>query len=245
MAVSPSPLSSSPTAAAAPRLNLAEMDVSPELFTLVPRRIAELHEVVPVFRQNGTLTVAMARPENLVAVDELQRLTGLKIRAVRVTAEELQRAMVRFYASEGGGAARMAAVEEEAEGDVDHILSLSAEAQAAESAPAIRLLNHIMEQAIAQRASDIHIQPGERGTVVRLPDRWRDVYLEHPAPGPARRRCISRIKVLARMNIAERRLPLDGRFRVRLHQPALRRARLHRSPASTARRRCCGCCPRA
>ncbi len=104
MSASPAPI----LPAAAPRLNLAEMDVAPELFTLVPRKIAELHEVVPVFRQNGTLTVAMARPDNLMAVDELQRLTGLKVHPVRVTVEELQRALVRFYAGDRGGARRPA-----------------------------------------------------------------------------------------------------------------------------------------
>src|SRR5205807_1824095 len=103
MSTSPSAIPPLNGAAAAPRLNLSELDVAPELFALVPRKIAELHELVSVFRQNGTLTVAMARPENLVAVDELGRLTGLKIRPVRVTVEDLQRAMVRFYAGEGGG----------------------------------------------------------------------------------------------------------------------------------------------
>src|SRR5438309_10167320 len=145
MSVSPS-VPPSNGAAPAPRLNLAELDVAPELFALVPRKIAELHELVPVFRQNGTLTVAMARPENLVAVDELARLTGLKIRPVRVTVEELQRAMVRFYAGEGGPKAPTVEDEDDAS---ESTVSLSAEAQAAETAPAIRLLNHVMEQAIA------------------------------------------------------------------------------------------------
>src|SRR5438309_2215109 len=214
MSVSPS-VPPSNGAAPAPRLNLAELDVAPELFALVPRKVAELHELVPVSRQNGTLTVAMARPENLVAVDELGRLTGLKIRPVRVTVEELQRALVRFYAGESGGP-KLPTVEDEDDLAAESTVSLSAEAQAAETAPAIRLLNHIMEQAIAQRASDIHIQPGERGTVVRLRIdgvmyTWSTLRPDqHPA-------LISRIKVLARMNIAERRLPLDGRFRVRLH----------------------------
>ena len=75
MSVSPSAVTPPNGAAPAPRLNLSELDVAPELFALVPRKVAELHELVPVFRQNGTLTVAMARPENLVAVDELGRLT--------------------------------------------------------------------------------------------------------------------------------------------------------------------------
>src|SRR5215210_4036406 len=113
MPVSPTPAPAPNGVSPAPRLNLCEMDVAPELFALVPRKLAELHELVPVARQNGTLTVAMARPENLVAVDELARLTGLKIRPVRVTVEALQRALVRFYAGEGGGGARLAQVEQE------------------------------------------------------------------------------------------------------------------------------------
>ncbi len=215
MAVSPSQVPPPNGAAVSPRLNLSELDVAPELFSLIPRRLAELHQVVPVHRQNGTLTVAMARPENLVAIDELARHTALKIRPVRVTVEELQRALVRFYAGEGGGP-KAPTVEDEEDLATESTVSLSAEAQAAESAPAIRLLNHVMEQAIAQRASDIHIQPGERGTVVRLRIdgvmyTWSTLRPDqHPS-------LISRIKVLARMNIAERRLPLDGRFRVRLH----------------------------
>src|SRR5947208_9269078 len=114
MSASPAAVPTVNGAAAAPRLNLSELDVAPELFSLVPRRLAELHELVPVSRQNGTLTVAMARPENLVAVDELGRLTGLKIRPVRVTVEELQRALVRFYAGEGGPKAHTVEDEEDA-----------------------------------------------------------------------------------------------------------------------------------
>src|SRR5437588_269688 len=102
MSASPIPVTP-PNGAASPRLNLSELDVAPELFSLIPRRLAELHELVPIQRQNGTLTVAMARHENLVAVDELARLTGLKIRPVRITVEELQRALVRFYAGASGG----------------------------------------------------------------------------------------------------------------------------------------------
>src|SRR5437764_2427718 len=130
MSVSPSAVPPPNGAAPAPRLNLSELDVAPELFALVPRKVAELHELVPVYRQNGTLTVAMARPENLVAVDELQRLTALKIRPVRVTVEELQRAMVRFYAGDAGGTRVATATEAEAHDPADEqTVSLSAEAQ--------------------------------------------------------------------------------------------------------------------
>src|SRR5947209_19947785 len=146
MSASPS-IPPSNGAVVAPRLNLSELDVAPELFSLVPRRLAELHELVPVARQNGTLTVAMARPENLVAIDELARHTALKIRPVRVTVEELQRALVRFYAGEGGGP-KAPTVEDEADMATESTVSLSAEAQAADSAPAIRLPTHVMEQTI-------------------------------------------------------------------------------------------------
>jgi type IV pilus assembly protein PilB len=209
------PTPSSNDAGPAPRLRLSELDVPPELFSLVPRRLAELHALVPVARDNLTLTVAMARPEDLVAIDEVARLTGLRVRPVRVTVEELQRGLVRFYAGESSGP-KAPMVEDGEDLATESTISLSAEAQAAETAPAIRLLNHIIEQAIGQRASDIHIQPGERGTVVRLRIdgvmyTWSTLRPDQHPP------LISRIKVLGRMNIAERRLPLDGRFRVRLH----------------------------
>jgi type II secretory ATPase GspE/PulE/Tfp pilus assembly ATPase PilB-like protein len=201
-----------------PRLNLAEITVDPALLSLVPKRIADLHKLVPVARADGTLKVAMANPNDLVALDELRNMTGLKIQPVHVTTEELQRALVRFYASENSGGQRVVRPPVEGEEDEDahesHLV-LGRTAAAGDNAPAIRLLNHILEQAIQQRCSDVHIQPEEKGTVVRfridgVMYSWANLRPDQHPP------LISRLKVVSRMNIAERRLPLDGRFTTHL-----------------------------
>jgi type II secretory ATPase GspE/PulE/Tfp pilus assembly ATPase PilB-like protein len=203
---------------AASRINLVEITVDPALLALVPKRVADLHQLVPVARADGTLKVAMANPNDLVALDELRNMTGLRIQPVHVTTEELQRALARFYASQGASSPRLVQPPTEGEDDPeahDSHLVLGQTAAAGDNAPAIRLLNHILEQAIQQRCSDVHIQPEEKGTVVRfridgVMYNWASLRPDQHPP------LISRLKVVARMNIAERRLPLDGRFTTHL-----------------------------
>jgi general secretion pathway protein E len=137
---------------------------------------------------------------------------------VHVTAEELQRALVRFYASQGSGGQRAVRAPVEGEEDdsvAESHLVLGTASAAGENAPAIRLLNHVLEQAIQQRVSDVHVQPEEKGTVVRfridgVMYNWATLRPDQHPP------LISRLKVVSRMNIAERRLPLDGRFTTHL-----------------------------
>jgi type II secretory ATPase GspE/PulE/Tfp pilus assembly ATPase PilB-like protein len=188
------------------------------LLTLVPKRVADLYQLVPVARADGALKVAMANPNDLVALDELRNMTGMRIQPMHVTTEELQRALVRFYASEGASNPRVVRPPAEGEEDEDahesHLV-LGKTAAAADNAPAIRLLNHILEQAIQQRCSDVHIQPEEKGTNVRfridgVMYNWANLRPDQHPP------LISRLKVVSRMNIAERRLPLDGRFTTHL-----------------------------
>src|SRR5947209_2945401 len=148
-----------------PRLNLTEVAIDVALLALIPRRMAETHQLIPLARQNGTLTVAMPNPDDVHALDAARHLTGLRIRPARVTAEEFQRALVRFYAAEG---APRAAAADEGEGQLGIDSTVVIGGPAAETAPAIRLLNSLLEEAIAQRASDIHVQPQERSTIVRF-----------------------------------------------------------------------------
>jgi type IV pilus assembly protein PilB len=204
---------------ASARINLSEITVDPALLVMVPKRVADLHQLVPVSRADNTLVVAMANPNDLVALDEVRQITGLRVQPVHVAAEELQRALVRFYAAGGAGEARaprpVPAEGEEAGDDTPESHLVLGVAVRGADAPAIRLLNQILEQAIQQRVSDVHIQPEERGTVVRfridgVMYNWANLRPEQHPP------LISRLKVVARMNIAERRLPLDGRFTTHL-----------------------------
>jgi type II secretory ATPase GspE/PulE/Tfp pilus assembly ATPase PilB-like protein len=203
-------------AVATTRLNLSEITVDPALLALIPRRVADLYQLVPVSRTEQALTVAMTNPHDIVALDELRQLTGLRVQPVHVTTEELQRALVRFYAAQGVSDRPVRTVETDEE-DVaaETTLVLGGRPQAGDSAPAIRLLNHMLEQAIQQRVSDVHIQPSESDTVVRfridgVMYNWSTLRPDQHPP------LISRLKVVSRMNIAERRLPLDGRFTTHL-----------------------------
>jgi type II secretory ATPase GspE/PulE/Tfp pilus assembly ATPase PilB-like protein len=176
----------------------------------------------------------MANPGDVIALDEVRRLTGCACRPLLFSRDEIQQAIARYYAPEEGygsatvgGSAQMlgdgpdilgavASGSGEDEEDAEHIVSLGTGADAGEAVP-IRLVNQIIEQAIAQRVSDIHLEPHEKRTMVRfridgVMYDWINMRPEHHAT------VISRIKVLSHMNIAERRLPLDGRFTVRTPQ---------------------------
>src|SRR5439155_635732 len=166
---------------------------------------AERHGVVPLARDNGALLVAMANPNDVIALDEIRSLTGYPCRPLMFPQEQVREAIARLYAGEGVSSTAATSTET-VEQDADQVVSVGTGADALEAAP-IRLVNQILEAAIAQRVSDIHIEPHEKRTLVRyridgVMYDWQNMRHElHPT-------MLSRIKVLAHMNIAERRLPL-------------------------------------
>jgi type IV pilus assembly protein PilB len=198
---------------------LSEGGVDMEIVHLIPRHVAERHGVVPLARDNGALLLAMVNPNDVIALDEVRKLTGFPCRAVMFPQEEIRQAIARYYAGEGEAALGDAApvsVDGADEAADEQVVMLGTGADAMEAAP-IRLVNQIMEQAIAQRVSDVHIEPHEKRTVVRfridgVMYDWNNMRHEHHPT------MLSRIKVLSHMNIAERRLPLDGRFTVKTPQ---------------------------
>jgi type II secretory ATPase GspE/PulE/Tfp pilus assembly ATPase PilB-like protein len=197
--------------------SLSEGTVDQELIQLIPRHVAERHGVVPLARENGALLLAMVNPNDIIALDEVRKLTGSPCRALVFPGEEIRQAIARYYAGEGEVIAAAAlSAEVEAEEDSEQVVTVGTGADALEAAP-IRLVNQILEQAIAQRVSDIHIEPHEKRVIIRfridgVMYDWQNMRHEHHPT------MLSRIKVLAHMNIAERRLPLDGRFTVKTPQ---------------------------
>jgi general secretion pathway protein E len=173
-------------------------------------------KVLPLGQTNGTLTVAMADPADYYTIQSLQLATGLQIEPRLARERDVLEGLEAAY---GGGSAAESGPAEPAdsdfeyvsddEEDVNHLRDLASEA------PVIRLVNLLISRAVEQRASDIHIEPFENELKVR----YRIDGVLHDVETPARRlqaAIVSRIKIMAKLNIAERRLPQDGRIKLRL-----------------------------
>jgi type II secretion system protein E len=188
---------------------LGTLEVASEVLSRVPSEFALSRQVLPLAADEGELKVAVADPLDFSTQDDLRMLTGLTIRPVLALPSEIRRATERFYmarmlqdaeAQDGGGMAEEAL-------DVADLQKMAQEELV------IQLVNLILNQAIQDRASDIHVEPFERELRVR----YRIDGILHEASSPPKRlhpAIVSRIKILSDMNIAERRLPQDGRMRL-------------------------------
>ena len=200
-----------------PAINLKEFDVEADIIKLVPKDVAEKHLVVPVNRAGSALIVAMCDPSNIYAVDDLKFLTGYNIEAVVASEPAIREAIERYYAEKGpsledivGG---MDVDVEIADSEAD--VGVEEAAKAADDAPVIKLVNLILKDAIGKRASDIHIEPYEKDFRVRF--RIDGVMYEVMKPPiKLRSAIISRVKIMASLDISERRLPQDGRIKIKL-----------------------------
>lgn len=221
-----------------PFLDLANTRIDPNAAGVVQKNLCSRHNVCPVSKKDRTLIVAMADPTNVFAVDDLHIATGLQISPVLATANDVSEAIKRAYDGSGNKPAAAASSEvaatTESSGGASLASTLAADiqqystredimaeeddeaARVAEEAPIIRVANSIIIQAVDQKASDIHIEPAVRGVRVR----YRVDGVLHEAmmiPKYIQAPLISRYKIMADMNIAERRIPQDGRIAVK-HQ---------------------------
>ncbi|MDP3234608.1 MAG: type IV-A pilus assembly ATPase PilB [Myxococcales bacterium] len=201
-----------------PAINLKEFDVDPDIIKLVPKDVAEKHLVIPVNRAGSSLIVAMCDPSNIYAVDDLKFLTGYNIEPVVTSEPALREAIEKYYAEKGPNLediiSNMEDDVEVAEGDEDGG-NVEEMAKAADDAPVIKLVNLILKDAIGKRASDIHVEPYEKDFRVRF--RIDGVMYEVMKPPMKLRNAItSRLKIMAQLDISERRLPQDGRIKIKL-----------------------------
>jgi type IV pilus assembly protein PilB len=208
-----------------PSISLSKLDVEPELLKLVPEQIARKHEVLPVKRQGNVLTLAMADPTNVFALDDVGFMTNLQIQPMVASQGALRKAIEHFYEG-GGGVTEIMAEMEGIESDVE-VVEGGEEAftkadvfelkESADEAPVVRLINMILTDAIRRGSSDIHLEPYEK--VFRV--RFRVDGVLHEIMTPPKRMeaaLTSRVKIMASLDIAERRLPQDGRIKLRYHQ---------------------------
>jgi len=200
-----------------PTVNLEEYEIDAEILKLVPKEPCERHKVLPVSRTGNALIVAMADPTNLNAIDDLKFLTGYNIEPVIASETAIHNAIEKYYNAGPSYDEVMAGFDEKEidfTGDEEDINLMELE-KASEDAPVVRLVNMILLNAIKKGASDIHIEPYEKKLRVRY--RIDGVLTEEMAPPLKLKNAItSRIKIMSSLDIAERRLPQDGRIKLKL-----------------------------
>ncbi len=200
-------------------LSLAHFTPDSQLLELIPRKTVKRYMAIPVAKIGKVLTVALSDPFNVGTVDELQTITGIKVRPVVSSEKDVKDILQKFYEQAAPDLEDILKnVAEDDEVKIGHEkqeeISLDEMLASTESAPVIRIVNSVIVEALRRRASDIHIQPMEK--TLRL--RYRidgDLYEVPSAPKNLQSAITSRIKIMANMNIAERRIPQDGRFRVK------------------------------
>jgi type IV pilus assembly protein PilB len=201
-----------------PAINLKDFDIDPEIIKLVPKEVAEKHLVIPVNRAGPSLIVAMCDPSNIYAVDDLKFLTSYNIEPVVASEPSVREAIERYYAEKGPSLEEIVgevnADDVEVSVDEDDA-GLEEATKAADDAPVIKLVNLVLKDAIGKGASDIHVEPYEKDFRVRF--RIDGVMYEVMRPPMKLRNAItSRLKIMAQLDISERRLPQDGRIKIKI-----------------------------
>jgi type IV pilus assembly protein PilB len=222
-----------------PSIAIGQFQIDPAVIKLVPAETAQKYQIVPLSRSGATLTIAMTDPTNVFAMDDIKFMTGYNVEPVVASETEVDEALQRYY---GKAAVAAAAADERAAnagpsalemasqtlenmagiddpGDVEVLnefeeISAEALAKQGEEAPVIKLVNVILMSAIQKGASDIHIEPYEKELRVRY--RIDGILYNIMAPPMKFRDAItSRVKIMSKLDIAEKRLPQDGRIKIR------------------------------
>jgi len=199
-------------------INLDEYEIEDEVKKLVSQEVCDRHKVIPVSRSGSTLILAMADPSNLHAIDDIKFLTGFNVEPVVASESSIQKIIEKvFSAPDISYDQIMEGFEEDAieVADLEDDIDVGDLERGAQDAPVIRLCNAILLNAIKRRASDIHIEPYEKKLRVRY--RVDGVLIEEMTPPLKLKAAISsRIKIMSALDIAERRLPQDGRIKLKL-----------------------------
>ena len=202
-----------------PSVDLSSVEIDADLARLVTKDVCERHKIIPISRAGSALIVAMSDPTNLHAIDDIKFLTGHNVEPVVASETAIQSAIEKLFSEKpidvdaligdiSADAVEFAEEEEEA-----NVLEL--EKKASEDAPVVRLCNAILLNAIKKGASDIHVEIYEKSMRVRY--RIDGVlHEEMPIPLKLKNAIVSRMKIMANLDIAERRLPQDGRIKLKI-----------------------------
>jgi type IV pilus assembly protein PilB len=198
-----------------PVVSLAETNIPPNVLEIVPQTMADIYKIMPVSLKNNVLTVAMADPQNVAALDDLRNFLGYDVRGAVSNLADVEQAIERHYADKQDSIEEVIDQLKEAgldKGDEEEAaFDLASDEEIASAAPVRKLLNMVLLLAIKDQASDIHFEPFEDEFKIRV--RADGVLYEMvPPPRHLANAITTRIKVMAELDIAERRLPQDGRI---------------------------------
>jgi type IV pilus assembly protein PilB len=202
-----------------PAIDLAEVEVDPEAVKLIPADVVYKYQILPIKRIGSTLRMAMADPSNILAIDDIKFLTSCNVEvfvstesAIKVSIDKYydpSSALVDIMKDSMGDEEKMELLDDAEEVDINELQ------QASEDAPVVKLVNMILNEAIKRKASDIHLEPYEKIFRVRLRlDGVLNDFMKPPMK--MKNAIISRVKIMSKLNIAERRLPQDGRIKMKL-----------------------------
>ncbi len=200
-----------------PSINLSEIKISPDVIKIIPNDVAIKYQVIPVSLRNSTLIVAMVDPSNIFAIDDIKFLTGHRIEPMIASESSMALSLDTYYGTTKGLTNILQGIEAEElqiAGE-EESLDIGNLQQASEDAPVIKLVNAVFTDAVKKRASDIHVEPYEKYFRIRF--RIDGILYEIMRPPlKMKNAVVSRLKIMARLDIAERRLPQDGRIKLKM-----------------------------
>lgn len=190
-----------------PHVNLSHQEIDPKLIHIISEEMARRYQVFPLKKRGNKLIVAMSDPLDYFAIDDLRLSTGFQIEPVIAKKEELKLAINRYYGMQQSIDQMMEGLPE----DETELALL--EAQQTDDSPVANMLNQLISQAVQLGASDIHIDPGEQTSTIRLRIDGM-LRIERTLPYQMHSVLVARVKVVANLDITEKRLPQDGRFQL-------------------------------
>lgn len=195
-------------------IDLTKVNIDPEMVNVIPKNIAKKHGVIPVKMEQDTLYIAVEDPLNFMAIEAVRMATRKRVNPMITTAAGISRGYNILYENEG---AFKAMAQMRQEGRLEEVVDQAADYQVVDGqgGPTVQLVNSILERAVTERASDVHFEPGSEEMTVRI--RVDGLLMKIiTIPKELQQAVISRLKVIGQMDIAERRMPQDGRAVIRL-----------------------------
>ncbi len=203
-----------------PAVDLDSFEVDSSAVDLIPADVATKFQVVPVKREGRVLTVAMANPDNIFAIDDIKFITGFEVKPVVATESAIKKSIDRLYDSADSLASIMGEIEEDFEIVEDDDEDIEDESAQSAAAPVVKLVNSLISDAVLKGASDIHIEPYEKMIRVRFRIDGQLHEMMSP-PFKMKNATLSRLKIMADLDIAEKRVPQDGRIKIRMHNKSI------------------------